>query len=86
MIKIEFNYYGKTVKGILLAKYQRLRRKIVTTERKFLWITKTVDKWIKVNSPLYLVFIPWKHSEKQVVEISENDITLPLFPITYLYT
>lgn len=74
MIKIEFNYYGRTVKGILLAKYQRLHQKIVTTKRKFLWITKTVDKWIKVNSPLYLVFIPWKHSEKQVVEISENDI------------
>ena len=74
MIEVKFDYYGQTVKGILLCKYQRLHDETLTVERKILWWKKTIKKCKKVSTPLYVVFIPWKHREKEIVEISERCI------------
>lgn len=77
MIEVKFDYYGQTVKGILLCRYQRLHDEIFTTERRFLWWKKSTSKYKKVSTPLYVIFVPWKHREKEIVEIPERRIIDP---------
>ncbi len=74
MIEVNFDYYGETVKGVLLCKYQRLHDETFTTEHKFLWWKKTIVETKKVLTPLYVIFIPWKHREKEIVEVPERCI------------
>ena len=72
MIQITFNYYGNTVKGILLGKYQRVHELHQIIKKKFFGKVYEKHKVKKTNSPLYIIFIPWKHQIKEIVEIDEN--------------
>lgn len=74
MIQITFNYYGNTVKGILLGKYQRVHELHQITKKKFFGKVYEKHKVKKTNSPLYIIFIPWKHQIKEIVEIDEHYI------------
>lgn len=72
MIQITFNYYGNTVKGILLGKYQRVHELHQITKKKFFGKVYEKHKVKKTNSPLYIIFIPWKHQLKEIIEIDES--------------
>ena len=72
MIQITFNYYGNTVKGILLGKYQRVHELHQITKKKFFGKEYEKHKFKKTNSPIYIIFIPWKHQIKEIVEIDEH--------------
>ena len=72
MIQITFNYYGNTVKGILLGKYQGVHELHQIIKKKFFGKVYEKHKVKKTNSPLYIIFIPWKHQIKEIVEIDEN--------------
>lgn len=72
MIQITFNYYGNTVKGILLGKYQRVHELHQITKKKFFGKVYENHKVKKTNSPLYIIFIPWKHQLKEIIEIDES--------------
>ena len=74
MIQITFNYYGNTVKGILLGKYQRVHELHQITKKKFFGKVYEKHKVKKTNSPLYIIFIPWKHQIKEIVEIDEHHV------------
>ena len=74
MTNVEFYDNGTIVKGILLGKYQRPHDEVYPYEKKFLWVTKRIYKHRTLNSPLYAIFIPWKHREKEIVEIDEKYI------------
>ena len=71
---IKFEYDGQIVKGILLGKYRRPHEVVHTVEKKFFGKKKVVDKWRKSNSFLYIIFIPWRHQLKELVEIDEKYI------------
>lgn len=77
MVEIEYNDNGKNIKGILLGKYQRLHEETYSCEKKFLWKKKKFYKTKTTNTPLYIIFIPWKHKEKEIVEIDEKYIIHP---------
>lgn len=77
MVEIEFNDDGRIIKGILLGKYQRPHEEVYSCEKKFLWKTKTIYKRQTLNTPLYVIFIPWKHKEKELVEVDEKYIVNP---------
>ncbi len=77
MVEIEFNDDGGIIKGILLGKYQRPHDEVYSYEKKFLWKTKTVYKHRTLNTPIYVVFIPWKHKLKELREIDEKFIVNP---------
>ena len=74
MIVVKFEYNGQITKGILLGKYRRPHEEVYTVEKKFLGKKKVIDKWRKSNSFLYIIFIPWKHQLKELVEIDEKYI------------
>lgn len=74
MIEVKFDYHGDIVKGVLLCKYERLHDEIFTTEKKFLWWKKITNQIKKVCTPLYVIFVPWKHREKEIVEVPERCI------------
>ena len=74
MVQIEFYDDGRVIKGILLGKYQRPHDEVYSYEKKFLWKTKTIYAHRTLNTPLYIVFIPWKHALKDIVFISERQI------------
>lgn len=73
MVEIEFNN-GTKIKCILLGKYQRQHKELQSYQKRCLWknssvyITKTIDTYF------YIILIPWKHREKQIVEINERNI------------
>lgn len=77
MVQIEFYDDGSVIKGILLGKYQRPHDEVYSYEKKFLWKTKTIYAHRTLNSPLYVVFIPWKHQLKELREVDEKDIINP---------
>jgi hypothetical protein len=74
MIVVNFEYNGQITKGILLGKYRRPHEEVYTVEKKFFGKKKVIDKWRKSNSFLYIIFIPWKHQLKELVEIDEKYI------------
>lgn len=74
MVQIEFSDGGRVMKGILLGKYQRPHEEVCSYERKILWRTKTILKRRRENAPFYVVFVPWKHKEKELMEIEEKQI------------
>lgn len=71
---INFEYDGQIVKGILLGKYRRPHEVVHTVEKKFFGKKKVIDKWRKVHSFLYIIFIPWRHQLKEIVEVDEKYI------------
>ena len=77
MVEIAFFDNGKIIKGILLAKYCRPHDEVHTRTKKFLWKSKIVYEHRTLNTPLYVIFIPWKHREKEIVEIDEKYIVNP---------
>lgn len=77
MVEIAFYDNGKIINGILLAKYCRPHDEVYTRTKKFLWKSKIVYEHRTLNTPLYSIFIPWKHSEKEIVEIDEKYIVNP---------
>lgn len=77
MVEIEFCDDGRMIKGILLGKYQRPHVEVYSYEKNFLWQTKTIYKRKTLNTPLYVIFIPWKHREKELVEVDEKYIVNP---------
>ena len=74
MVTIKFNYQGEILNGVFLAKYERLHNEIYTIERKFFKKIKRIEKMMKTTSPLYLIFIPYRHKEKEIIEIDEKHI------------
>ena len=65
------------INGILLGKYQRPHDEVYSVNKRFLWKTKTVYKHKTLNTPLYLIFIPWRHQEKELVEVDKKYIITP---------
>lgn len=74
MVTIKFNYQGEILNGVFLAKYERLHNEIYTIEKKFFKRLKKIEKIRKISTPLYLIFIPYRHKEKEIVEIDEKHI------------
>ena len=74
MVLIEFYDDGSVIKGILLGKYQRPHDEVYSYEKKFLWKTKTIYKHRTLHTPLYVIFIPWKHQLKELREVDEKYI------------
>ena len=74
MIVVNFEHNGQITKGILLGKYRRPHEVVHTVEKKFFGKKKVIDKLRKSNSFLYIIFIPWRHQLKELVEIDEKNI------------
>ena len=74
MVTIKFYYHGDILNGIFLAKYERLHNEIYTIEKKFFKRIKKIEKIREISTPLYLIFIPYRHKEKEIVEIDEKHI------------
>lgn len=77
MVKIEFCKNGKTIKGILLGRHQSPHDEVYSVEKKILWETKQISKHRTLNTPLYIVFVPWKHKEKELLEVDEKYVVNP---------
>ena len=77
MVEIEFYDDGRIIKGILLGKYQRPHDEVYSYEKRFLWKTKTIYKHRTLNTPLYVIFVPWKHQLKELREVDEKRIVNP---------
>ena len=77
MVVIEFYDDGAAVKGILLGKYRRPHDEVYSYEKKFLWKRKTTYAHRTLNTPLYVIFIPWKHQIKELREVDEKYIVNP---------
>ena len=77
MVIIQFHYNERIISGILLGKYQRPHNEVYSVNKRFLWKTKTIYKQKTLNTPLYLIFIPWRHQEKELIEVDEKYIINP---------
>ena len=77
MVIIQFHYNERIISGILLGKYHRPHDEVYPVNKRFLWKTKTVYKHKTLNTPLYLIFIPWRHQEKELIEVDEKYIINP---------
>lgn len=77
MVIIKFRYDERIVSGVLLGKYQRSHDEVYTVKKKFLRKTKIIYKHKTLNTPLYVIFIPWKHKEKELIEVDERHIINP---------
>lgn len=74
MVTIKFYYHGEILNGAFLAKYERLHNEVYTIERKFFKRIKKIEKIRKISTPLYLIFIPYRDKEKEIIEIDEKHI------------
>lgn len=77
MVIVKFHYDEKIISGILLGKYQRPHEEVYAVEKTFLWKTKITYKHKTLKTPLYLIFIPWRHKEKELIEVDEKHIINP---------
>ena len=77
MVTIKFHYNERIISGILLGKYQRPHDEVYSVKKRFLWKTKIIYKHKTLNTPLYLIFIPWRHQEKELIEVDEKYIINP---------
>ena len=77
MVIIQFHYNERIISGILLGKYQRPHDEVYSVKKRFLWKTKIIYKHKTLNTPLYLIFIPWRHQEKELTEVDEKYIINP---------
>ena len=77
MVIIQFHYNERIISGILLGKYQRPHDEVYSVKKRFLWKTKIIYKHKTLNTPLYLIFIPWRHQEKELIEVDEKYIIKP---------
>lgn len=77
MTQVEFKYNGRVIKGILLGKYQCPHEEVYTYQKRFFWKTKLIYKSRTLHTTVYVIFIPWKHREKELVEIDEKYIIHP---------
>ena len=77
MVIIQFHYNERIINGILLGKYQRPHDEVYSIKKRFLWKTKIIYKHKTLNTPLYLIFIPWRHQEKELIEVDEKYIINP---------
>ena len=77
MVIIQFHYNERIISGILLGKYQRPHDEVYSVKKRFLWKTKIIYKHKTLNTPLYLIFIPWRHQEKELIEVDEKYIINP---------
>lgn len=77
MVTIQFLYNNRVINGVLLAKYQRPHDEVYTVKQKFLWKTKLTYQHRTLNTPLYVIFIPWRHQEKELIEVDEKYIINP---------
>ncbi len=74
MVTIKFYYHGDILNGVFLAKYKRLHNEIYTIEKKFFKRIKKIEKIREISTPLYLIFIPYRDKEKEIIEIDEKHI------------
>jgi hypothetical protein len=77
VLTIKFYYNDRIVTGILLSKYQRPHNEVYSVKKRFFWKTRIVYEHEMLNTPLYLIFIPWRHQEKELVEVDEKYIINP---------
>lgn len=77
MVIIQFRYQERIISGILLGKYQRPHDEVYSVKKRFLWKTKIIYKHKTRNTPLYLIFVPWRHKEKELIEVDEKYIIDP---------
>lgn len=74
MVQIEFYDDGRVIKGILLAKYQRRHDEVYSWGKKVFGKAKTKYARRRLKNPLYVIFIPWKHKLKELIEVDEKYI------------
>ena len=82
MKKITFNIpnYGLVglpsvnIEGIPLAKFKIKIEDAWRVQHRFLFFKWSTSKWAMVEKNKWLVFIPWKHSEKEVVLVDDADV------------
>ncbi len=77
MVIIEFLHRGKPTKGILLGKYQCPHEEVYRVQKRCFWKTKAVYKSRLLHTPLYIVFVPWQHQEKEILAIDEKYVLRP---------
>lgn len=77
MVEIDYRDGNTNIKGILLGKYQRQHEELRPYQKRCLWKTKTVYKTETILTSFYIIFVPWKHKEKQIIEIDERNIVTP---------
>lgn len=62
------------VEGIPLAIYTRKKTKIVLEKKKFLFFQYNRNKNLVLNNQIWLVFIPYQHRLKEIIEVDEENI------------
>jgi len=72
--KILIRYSGRIVEAFLLGTYMREYYRSQKTLLEKLLKKQTRSKILTTVKKTYLVFIPWKHQAKQLLEITESDI------------
>jgi len=77
VVIIKFHYEERIISGILLGKYRRPHDEIYSVKKKFLWKTKVTYKQKTLDTPLYVIFVPWRHKEKELIEVDEKYIIHP---------
>ena len=77
MVTIQFLYNNRVINGVLLAKYQRPHDEVYSVKKEFLGKTKITYEHRTLNTPLYVIFIPWRHKEKEIIEVDEKFIINP---------
>ena len=75
--RITFNYDGIITKGILLAECDFIETISVPVEKKFLFFKYYSKGTDKRKFKMYIVFIPWKHQLKELLEVDEKYIINP---------
>lgn len=77
MVIVKFRDGEKMISGVLLGKYKRPHNEVYAVKKKFLWKTKTIWKSRTLTTSVYAIFIPWKHQEKELIEVDEKYIIDP---------
>ena len=72
--RIRVHADGRDADAILLAVYDRKYYHFQKTLAEKLLFRKTRSKMTTVTARMYLVFVPWKHRAKQLLEIGASDV------------
>ncbi len=71
MVFVRYKSDDKIYTGILLAKYDGLVYRTERVSKRFLWKTRVKYQSKAYQTTLYLLFIPWKHQIKEIIEVEE---------------
>lgn len=71
MVKVLFKYGNKEIPAFLLARFNMVDNEFVSVKGFF---GRIIDVLTPIGRPYCLVFIPWKHREKELSLISMEDV------------